>query len=113
VLPVCALPAPKHGQIFDLAPAVSDSIFINLLGVPSGCVPVTTVQPGEESSRPASREHAASLARSAEEGSAGLPIGVQVVSHFWREEIVLDVMRAIEAGCPGSGAPVREIRQLE
>jgi fatty acid amide hydrolase len=109
VLPVYALPAPRHGQVLDLVPAASDTIFVNLLGVPSGCVPVTAVRAGEETARAASRELAAATARSTEAESAGLPIGVQVVSHFWREEIVLDVMRAIEAGCEGSRAPVLEI----
>jgi fatty acid amide hydrolase len=76
-------------------------------------VPVTRVRPGEESVRPASRELADRTAQNAEQGSAGLPVGVQVVSHFWREDIVLAVMRAIEAGCAGSGAPAVNLSQPE
>lgn len=102
VLPVYDLPAPQHRAAVDLIPAASDSLMINLLGVPTGCVPVTRVRADEETVRPLSRELAASTARKVELGSAGLPIGVQVVSHFWREDIVLAVMQAIENGCGAS-----------
>jgi fatty acid amide hydrolase len=102
VLPAYALPAPRHGQAVDLIPAASDTLFVNLLGVPAGVVPVTRVRPGEESSRPASRELAARTAATAEQASTGLPIGVQVVSHFWREDIVLAAMQAIEEECRDS-----------
>jgi Asp-tRNA(Asn)/Glu-tRNA(Gln) amidotransferase A subunit family amidase len=98
VLPPYALPAPKHGQALDLIPAASDCLLINLLGLPSGVVPVTAVQSGEESDRPTSLEQVAQLSRDTEVGSAGLPIGVQVVSHYWREDLVLAVMKAIENG---------------
>jgi Asp-tRNA(Asn)/Glu-tRNA(Gln) amidotransferase A subunit family amidase len=30
--------------------------------------------------------------------SVGLPIGVQVTADYWREDVVLAVMKAIEAG---------------
>jgi fatty acid amide hydrolase len=102
VIPTYAIPAPRHGHALDLIAAAGDTLFVNLLGVPSGVVPVTRVRPGEESDRPASGEHAAKRARLAENDSAGLPIGVQVVSHFWREDIVLAAMQAIERGCKTS-----------
>lgn len=99
VLPPYALPAPRHGQTVDLIAAAGDTLFINLLGLPSGVVPVARVQADEQSDRPASRELSSRIARQAEAESAGLPIGVQVVSHFWREDLVLAVMHAIEASC--------------
>lgn len=98
VLPSYAVPAPRHEQALDLIAAAGDTLFVNLLGVPAGSVPVTRVRDGEESIRPASRELTAQTAKRAEQDSAGLPIGVQVVSHFWREDIVLAVMQAIETG---------------
>lgn len=100
VTPVYAIPAPQHRAAVNLIPAAADSLLVNLLGVPSGVVPVTRVRGDEETERPASRELASSAARAAEVGSAGLPIGVQVCSHYWREDIVLAVMQAIEQGCP-------------
>jgi fatty acid amide hydrolase len=102
VLPAYALPAMRHGQSLDLIAAASDALFVNLLGAPSGVVPVTRVRAGEETNRPASREVAAKTAASVERDSAGLPVGVQVVSHYWREDLVLAVMQAIETGCMGS-----------
>jgi fatty acid amide hydrolase len=99
ILPPYALPAPKHGQTVDLIAAAGDTLLINLLGLPSGVVPVARVQADEESDRPESKELSARIARECERGSAGMPVGVQVVSHFWREDVVLAVMHAIEASC--------------
>jgi fatty acid amide hydrolase len=99
VLPPYALPAPRHGQAIDLIAAAGDALLINMLGLPSGVVPITRVQEDEESTRTASRELTARIAREAERESSGLPIGVQVVSHFWREDVALAVMQAIEGGC--------------
>lgn len=96
VFPVYGLPAIKHGDATDLLPAASFSVFTNVLGTPCGAVPVTTVQPGEEGSTKASRDTALRAAARAAEGSAGLPVGVQVMADYWREDIVLAVMHAIE-----------------
>jgi fatty acid amide hydrolase len=35
-------------------------------------------------------------ARKVETGSSGLPVGVQVVSRHWREDIALSIMFALE-----------------
>jgi len=37
------------------------------------------------------------FAEQVEQGSAGLPVGVQVVARHWREDITLAVMAALEA----------------
>jgi Asp-tRNA(Asn)/Glu-tRNA(Gln) amidotransferase A subunit family amidase len=39
------------------------------------------------------------------EGAAGLPVGVQIASEPWRDELVLRVMREVEAGVKFSGRP--------
>jgi fatty acid amide hydrolase len=64
--------------------------------MPAGVVAATRVRPGEESDRPASRDPAQRAARAAEEGSAGLPVGVQVVARHWREDVGLALMAALE-----------------
>jgi fatty acid amide hydrolase len=62
--------------------------------------------PLEEHDRPPSRDLVERTAREVEEGSAGLPVGVQVVARHWREDRVLAVMAALEEyfrrrpGCP-------------
>ena len=60
-------------------------------------VPVTRVRAGEETSRPQTKDMAERTARASEEGSAGLPIGVQVMARPWREHVALAAMAAIEA----------------
>ena len=54
--PVHALPALTHGSFIHLLSAASPSMLTNLLGVPSGAVPVTTVRVGEESDRRVGRD---------------------------------------------------------
>ena len=68
----------------------------NLLGMPAGVVAATSVQAGEESDRKPGCDIIKRAARKVEKGSAGLPVGVQVVGRYWREDIVLIVMAALE-----------------
>ena len=94
--PVCALPAFTHGASRDLLTAGAYAGLYNLLGYPAGSVPVTRVRADEESSRATSGDLIEKLARKVEQGSAGLPIGVQVVARPWREHEALAVMQVIE-----------------
>lgn len=95
--PPFGLPALTHGSSEHLyVPAASYAYTYNALGAPAGVVAATTVQPGEESTRQASPDKADITAIQVERGSAGLPVGVQVVARHWREDIVLAVMAALE-----------------
>ncbi len=95
--PVCALPAFRHGTTKDLGVAGANTIQYNVLGYPAGVVPWTRVRQGEESDRaPAGRDLVQKAARHCEEGSAGLPIAVQVAARPWCEHIAFAVMRVIE-----------------
>ncbi len=94
--PPAALPAVTHGGTEHLVPAFSYAFMYNVLGVPAGVVAATTIQPGEESDRQVGKDMADITAREVEEGSAGLPVGVQVVARYWREDIVLAVMAELE-----------------
>ena len=96
ICPACAVPAIPHGASKDLLTAGGYDVLYNLLGYPAGVVPVTRVQEGEETARKRSRDRVERAARAAEQGSAGLPIGVQVVARPWREHVALAAMRAIE-----------------
>ena len=75
--------------------AVAYTHTYNLLGMPAGVVPVTTVQPGEESDRPVKRDDVVRDLLRAEEDSVGMPVGVQVVARQWREDVALAVMRCL------------------
>jgi fatty acid amide hydrolase len=94
--PVDALPAMIPGRSEDLIHALSYSSTYNLLGMPAGAVAATRIRPGEESDRPQSRDPVERAARQTEMGSAGLPVGVQVVARHWREDVVLSLMGLLE-----------------
>ncbi|HEY7851212.1 MAG TPA: amidase family protein [Ktedonobacterales bacterium] len=103
ICPAAALPAFRHGDSRDLATAGAYATLYNVLGYPTGVVPVSTVRPGEEQPRKASRDATQRAARRAEEGSAGLPLTAQVVARPWREHVALAAMRAIEESVAASG----------
>lgn len=96
VCPPDGLPAMKHGASFYIGDTLSYTALYNLLGLPAGVVAATRVRPGEESDRPASRDVSDRAAKNVEIGSAGLPVGVQVVARHWREDVVLALMAALE-----------------
>jgi fatty acid amide hydrolase len=95
--PPDALPALKHGSSYYLSGCtVSYPGLYSLLGMPAGVVAASRVRPDEETERPVSRDMFERAARRVELGSAGLPIGVQVVARHWREDVVLAIMQALE-----------------
>jgi fatty acid amide hydrolase len=94
--PPHALPAMPHVKAFDLLAAASYAMVINLLGLPSGTISTTRVSAGEDNTRPQAHDTVLRKAKLTDEGSVGLPVGVQVSSLPWREDIVLGIMGAIE-----------------
>ena len=94
--PPCPLPALTHGASTDLLTAGAYAGLYNLLGYPAGVVPVTRVRADEENSRPATSDLLLKLAAKVDAGSAGLPVGVQVVAKPWMEHVALAVMQSIE-----------------
>ena len=94
--PVVSLPAWTHGAARELVTAGAYANLYNTLGYPTGVVQFTRVHPDEEVGRQPSRDIVEETARKIEQGSAGLPIGVQVVARPWREHVALAVMSAIE-----------------
>jgi fatty acid amide hydrolase len=103
VCPVTALPALRHGTAARLVLAAAPCLLANLLDLPAGAVPVTTVRPDEERCRRWSPDPVLRAAAATDLGSAGLPIGVQVVGCPGRNEAtVLAVMRLIERSPPAA-----------
>jgi fatty acid amide hydrolase len=94
--PAYAVPAVRHGAAADMPLAGAYSLLAPVLGYPAGIVPVTSVRSGEESARPGSRDRVERTARATEEGSIGLPIGVQIIARPWQESVTLAAMRTIE-----------------
>ncbi len=97
VCPAFGVPALRHDTSTQLTRAGSYCMLPNLLGTPAGVIPWTTVRAGEESDRTESRDRERMTAIRAEVGSAGLPIGIQVVARPWREDVVLAVMAKLES----------------
>jgi fatty acid amide hydrolase len=91
--------APHLGSSGELGVAPGTYVVpFNTLGTPAGVVSVTRVQKGEEiEEKRRNDKNPAELAALKEEaGSAGLPVGVQVVGRPWRDDVVLKVMEALE-----------------
>lgn len=101
--PASSLPAWKHGAARELNLGGAYTILYNLLGYPAGVVPVTRVRADEESEREISRDVIQRAARAVELGSAGLPVGVQVVARPWREHVALAAMQEIESAARKRG----------
>jgi fatty acid amide hydrolase len=78
------------------------SIRYNLLDFPAGVAPITRVRAGEEHHPGRPRERLAGRARSVEKGSAGMPVGVQVVARPWREDVVLHLLETLEDAVKGN-----------
>ena len=96
ICPAHGLAAIPHGASNDIVLAGGYVVLYNYLGYPTGIVPVTKVRPDEESTRKRSRDAQEKAARRSEKGSAGLPVGAQVVARPWREHVALAAMRVIE-----------------
>jgi fatty acid amide hydrolase len=99
ICPIYPTVAPHHGSTRHLSPAAgSYATLYNLLGMPSGVVPVTIVGEREETdrSRKDSRDLSDLTAAEVENGSAGMPVSVQIVARHWREDIVLKLMETLE-----------------
>jgi fatty acid amide hydrolase len=98
ICPPHALPALVHGSsdLLSVYNAASYAVLYNVLGMPTGVVAATRVQKGEESDRSPVKNVSEQAALNVENGSTGLPVGVQVIAHHWREDIVLVVMAALE-----------------
>jgi fatty acid amide hydrolase len=98
VCPPYGLPAPLIGSNGSGAGTIASSHanLFNVLGMPAGVVAAGCVGPEEESDRPHTRDRTECDAALIEKGSAGMPIGVQVVGRHWREDQVFAVMKALE-----------------
>lgn len=114
ICPPFALPAPTHGSSENLFPAGSYANIFNVLGNPAGVLSFTRVQPGEESDRIISKDLVDIIAKEVEQGTAGLPIGVQVIGRHWREDVVLAIMAALEKNFSSQpNYPIQFLRSID
>ena len=97
ICPVSALPALRHGTAARLVLAAAPCLLANLLDLAAGGVPVTRVLPDEQAGRAWSPDPVLRAAAATDRGSAGLPIGIQIIAPPGGDEVtVLATMRLIE-----------------
>jgi len=98
--PPHVLPALPIGSSGDLTLTLSYMFRYVLLNFPAGIVPVTRVRE-DETDWTGSRGMFGGKCADALRGSAGLPVGVQVVSRPYREDVALSIMAVIEEAARG------------
>jgi fatty acid amide hydrolase len=96
LMPAYAVPAVPHKATINMPFAGSYALLSPVLGYPAGVVPLTRVRTDEEAGRRKSFDVVERTALATDRGSAGLPIGVQLMGRPWRDDVVLAAMRAIE-----------------
>jgi fatty acid amide hydrolase len=107
LMPAYGVPAVRHGASANMPVAGSYSLLAPVLGYPAGVVPVTRVRAAEETGRAKSSDVVHKTAWQADQGSTGLPVGVQLMGRPWRDDVVLAAMRVIEQGARrGADFPV-------
>jgi fatty acid amide hydrolase len=94
------LPAWTHNEFYANDSLQYTAIY-NVLALPAGVLPVTRVSSEDRAddahtARP-SRDLVQRSADRILRGSEGLPVGVQVVGRWWRDDLVLAIMRVLEA----------------
>ncbi len=110
ICPPHVVPAIGHRQSGDFTLSLGPMFRWTLLNFPAGVVPITRVRADETSGYDGGEDRIAKKVRSILEGSAGLPIGVQVVAKPFQEQALLTVMSAIESRVKSNkGYPVTPI----
>uniref|UniRef100_A0A7S1VHN1 Amidase domain-containing protein n=1 Tax=Sexangularia sp. CB-2014 TaxID=1486929 RepID=A0A7S1VHN1_9EUKA len=94
--PTLSFPAFVHGGATNLLPSLSYTFLANLLDLPAGSVPVTTVTAADAHSAPPRPAGFAGPAAQQEVDSEGLPVGVQLVGRPHDDETVLCAMDRVE-----------------
>ena len=95
VCPAFPTPAVPHGTAADFSIGTAYTARYNVLNLPAGVVPVDSVRP-DETERAILADRFDRVAARIERGSAGLPLGVQVVGRPYAEHVVLAAMLAVE-----------------
>ncbi len=95
VLPPFATAAVPHTFGAQFAQAASYTMLFNLLHWPAGVVPVTTVRE-DECEREATMDAVVRRAREVDRQSLGLPVGVQIATRGWTDELCLALLRTVE-----------------
>lgn len=95
-----ATAAVPHRMGAQFVLAASYTMLFNLLHWPAGVVPVTTVRQ-DECDREVTMDRVVRKAREVDRQSLGLPVGVQIATRPWNDELCLALLRAVEQSVRG------------
>jgi fatty acid amide hydrolase len=101
--PGLSTPAIPHNFAKDLTPSLSYTMIWNIFDFPAGIAPMTTVTKEDLANQPKREVHGDMLDKCADrvdQNSEGLPVGCQVVTLPWQDELALRVMRELEEAVP-------------
>ena len=96
VCPPYATPAMPHGLSAEFVLAAAYTFVFNMLQLPAGVVPVTRVR-ANETTRAEPRDKTDRRAVEVDRSSEGLPVGAQIVSLPWKDEVALALMQEVES----------------
>merc|ERR1712004_27466 len=91
-------PSMYCGDVMNAVGVTSATTFYNLLNFPAGTVPVTRVTQDDEDrcKEYPCRNPWEYVAKKSLRNMVGLPVGVQVISYPWHEEMCLRVMKELD-----------------
>lgn len=106
IFPGLSTPSIGHGSAKDLFMSCCYTFILNVLGNPTGAITITRVREDEQTYTDLHNDDAfAKTARAQMKGSAGLPVGVQIIGPMWQDEKVLNIMKEIEEAKPFTDEP--------
>jgi len=100
--PPCVTPAAHHGRTHDWTLGGWHTMRWNLLDLPAGVVPVSSVR-ADETIRSHLQDALDTRAAEFEAHSEGLPLAAQIIARPFREDIVLAAMIAVEDAARDAG----------
>jgi len=96
ISPVLPFPAIKHGESEMLAGFVGSTFLNNIVGMPAGVVPIRTIKQDEEVYTTKYSDMASRILKKTARCTKGLPVGVQVATMTYNDELCLSLMKQIE-----------------
>lgn len=112
ICPTIGVPAPRHGQSKKLLDTLYTGIY-NLLEWPAGHVPISLVKASECYYMGQPADIISEVADAEMKGAEGLPVGIQVAAPPYHDEVVLRVMKLLEAKFPFVLAPMGQVSEAE
>ena len=108
ISPGLASPAIKHGESEDAFLSCCYTFLFNLLDYPTGAIPICTVNKDEQSyDDPINKDKYTRKMKESLKATEGLPLGVQVTTLPYKEELCLNVMKQIENAIDFHELPIK------